>query len=1269
MLVYRLIFLGVALAYLALPGHPLALLPGLPLGRLGLAVGLAVVVWLSALAGPPPRPRLGIGVLAGLVLLKVALSWLAPPYGLVAEYRAGGPQGAFERSTDWPGIGATRVDSTLAFHGAEFPVHFFNDIHRFNFFTANEPRRDLLPFSVRWTGQLWAPTSGHYRLALESNGRAALSVADLVAPNAGNLVVESGNRVRQEMMEGELTAGLHPIEVRYARPEEGMPWLAVFANSGDAELTPLAAPLIVRDGAGPAGLSRDALVRPLAVVVDLAWLVTLLALFGAHARQAWRQPAPPTSALERPLLALFLAVALGADLLAHLHLVGQTVILSGGNDWLAYESFARDVLLDGPLLGTVGQGQPYYYQPLYVYWLALIHLILGEGLFGPLVMNAALGVAASLLVYLVARDLFGRLAAVVAMLLFAAYRVTVFAPTTDLLLSENLLVPLVPLLLFLLARAARTASWWAIVGAGVVLGLAGLARTTPLAVLPIALLALGLGFRRLGLSGPAAGSRLAVLVAVSLLTISPAAIRNYLVSGRLVPITSSVGANLWEMHRPSQRVDLSRIDRQLLYEQLQLDRQTREVLEFIRQDPAGYATTLAPMALYAIGFVGAPGGTADVQLGLLGVCLAYLLVTALVSSARRPATWPLHGFVWTHLAAVTLVFSNQYGFRLVLPMYAAMIPVVGQGIAVASGWAASGRGSAIRRRATAIQVRPADPKVALPLAIVALGSLVLLAGAPSEDRARESFYGLAGDAAIAARQAARADRLSLADDVYFVGEDSRSSAIAYLRGLAYPAMRWFDGSRGMVLPPPGERALYMLPDRAAPDFARGCLGDETRLARELDLPSGAWLDVALASLGDGDCTAPQHWLEATFEGTARLLGYDAPASLEPGQPMDAILRWQPLTRPQNRSRPFVRLLDGRGRAWGQAEAAVYPSSSWRPGETVLGTARLDVDPTLPPGEYRLEFGFSAGAGLARLANDGPAGLRAEARARGGVIRLVSRSMPLAPDALPITVAASGALGEVQLLGAALDRENPRPGDRARLTLFWQTSATRPTSQDVSLVLRDSSGGTVHEWRGAPVDGTYPTSAWKPGEIVRDTWDLVLPSSLPPGPLSLAVGLAPPGRLPERYLSLVSLALQAISRQYAEPAIRTRQEARFGDLARLVGYDLRNRRLKAGDSVEVSLIWQALAETRENYTVSVQLQGIDERVVAQHDGEPAAGRRPTASWLPDEFVEDLHRVKLPRDAPRGRYQLAVVLYRPDDGQRLLDPAGGERVVLGTDVVVE
>ena len=47
-----------------------------------------------------------------------------------------------------------------------------------------------------------------------------------------------------------------------------------------------------------------------------------------------------------------------------------------------------------------------------------------------------------------------RASAVVALLLFEAYRVTIFAPTAGLLLSENLLILLVPLVL-LAARELR----------------------------------------------------------------------------------------------------------------------------------------------------------------------------------------------------------------------------------------------------------------------------------------------------------------------------------------------------------------------------------------------------------------------------------------------------------------------------------------------------------------------------------------------------------------------------------------------------------------------------------------------------------------------------------------------------------------------------------------------------------------------------------------------------------------------------------------------
>src|SRR5688572_9890330 len=132
----RLLFFGAALLYLALPGHSLALLPGLPLGILDLVVGLSLLLWPLALRGAPPLARPAVALVTVLAVAKLALGWAAPAYGLLAEYRAGGPNAPIERSTEWRRLAhaseaptATRVERALQLRGAEFPVHFFNDVH------------------------------------------------------------------------------------------------------------------------------------------------------------------------------------------------------------------------------------------------------------------------------------------------------------------------------------------------------------------------------------------------------------------------------------------------------------------------------------------------------------------------------------------------------------------------------------------------------------------------------------------------------------------------------------------------------------------------------------------------------------------------------------------------------------------------------------------------------------------------------------------------------------------------------------------------------------------------------------------------------------------------------------------------------------------------------------------------------------------------------------------------------------------------------------
>src|SRR5215216_5353248 len=96
-----LLWPGMALLYLLLPGHRFAVFTGLPLSPA--AVGVGLVLALAAWCGARPSRRLGrrIGLaLAAAIGLKLLLAAVALPYGLVAEYRTGPESSPPERSTE-----------------------------------------------------------------------------------------------------------------------------------------------------------------------------------------------------------------------------------------------------------------------------------------------------------------------------------------------------------------------------------------------------------------------------------------------------------------------------------------------------------------------------------------------------------------------------------------------------------------------------------------------------------------------------------------------------------------------------------------------------------------------------------------------------------------------------------------------------------------------------------------------------------------------------------------------------------------------------------------------------------------------------------------------------------------------------------------------------------------------------------------------------------------------------------------------------------------
>jgi hypothetical protein len=91
----------------------------------------------------------------------------------------------------------------------------------------------------------------------------------------------------------------------------------------------------------------------------------------------------------------------------------------------------------------------------------------------------------------------------------------------------------------------------------------------------------------------------------------------------------------------------------------------------------------------------------------------------------------------------------------------------------------------------------------------------------------------------------------------------------------------------------------------------------------------------------------------------------------------------------------------------------------------------------------------------------------------------------------------------------------------------------------------------------------------------------------------------------------------------------------------------------GAAVAVELQWSTDAAVPADYTVYVHWTDDTGAVVAQHDGVPAAGRRPTSTWARGETVVDRHAARLPAGW-QGRLYVVVGWYNPVTGERAGEP---------------
>ena len=245
--------------------------------------------------------------------------------------------------------------------------------------------------------------------------------------------------------------------------------------------------------------------------------------------------------------------------------------------------------------------------------------------------------------------------------------------------------------------------------------------------------------------------------------------------------------------------------------------------------------------------------------------------------------------------------------------------------------------------------------------------------------------------------------------------------------------------------------------------------------------------------------------------------------------------------------------------------------------------------------------------------------------------------------------------QVTLLGWKLmSGTAPKPGDIIVVRLYWQ-----PEGQINNELYSNVHLYTPALQRSWAVEsrGVYrpPSNVWSPEKYYIETMHLLIPTDAPPITYSLVAGLvsssgerlAVPGSsdglLQLRTLTVSPLRTGFLQRERPSTSAR----ASTADNIRLQGYDL----LQSHGAPTVRFFWDTSGTISRNWVTYVHLHDPNGERIAQFDGPPLAGLKPTSEWEKRALYIDRRQISLPNGLPSGDYLFRIGLYERDTGERL------------------
>ncbi len=382
---------------------------------------------------------------------------------------------------------------------------------------------------------------------------------------------------------------------------------------------------------------------------------------------------------------------------------------------------------------------------------------------------------------------------------------------------------------------------------------------------------------------------------------------------------------------------------------------------------------------------------------------------------------------------------------------------------------------------------------------------------------------------------------------------------------------------------------------------------------------------------------------AVFTNGLQLAGTEWPNSAKAGSPWWLSSYWRPTEQTSDAYTLSLRLLDADGRLWQQIDQDLWqqPPPAVMSANSLLRTDHeIRWQTGLPTGDYTLW--------LRMLDQDGR-----PLSTTGGEIDILLGHIAMKsgsdPAQLPPHTPQNATMGPLSLLGYHLPDSEIRPGHLTPVDLFWRVRQTPPDGLRLRIELLAPSGQLVTTTELPLTQANYPGSAWQPGEILQSKAEFVLPATAVAEPHTLRLSLLNADGSVSRTITLnTPLSVAAWPLISELPPFSQAVNAAFGNPAEITlqGVDLPQTSIQPGQTLPLTLIWQAVAVPGTNYAIFVHIADAQGQIVAQRDGLPMQGFRPTISWRAGEVIIDPQDVAIGADVPPGDYTVWVGLYDPD-----------------------